>query len=315
MISVWNAAKRHRYLLVAAAIVVIFILYILGRNNGFIGHNDLQNYMEREQMLANAAKLVITNYHIRVNISGNNVISMSLWGSNPRYVIGVLRNSVLVKVHFPGWRLRVYVEKASKNPVNEPVPEVVLQRLVSRGAELIHVDPHTTHIPPMMWRFLVADDTSVDHFLIRDSDSRLSSRDSAAVSEWLKSGKPFHCIRDHPSHALYAVSGGLWGGKPGSLKQVEGWRTIHDIFAYSGAEYLADMILLQEHIWPLVEYFAYCSDSVSCDTWQSSHPFPILRTGLEHCGAVFDADDMMRVRDIAILIGKGENYACMPEAT
>ena len=46
------------------------------------------------------------------------------------------------------------------------------------------------------------------------------SRDAAAVAEWIKSGKGFHVIRDHPSHSLYPMSGGLWGAKRGALPQV-----------------------------------------------------------------------------------------------
>ena len=56
----------------------------------------------------------------------------------------------------------------------------------------------------MMWRFLVTDDLSVDYFIVRDVDSRLSLRESLAVMDWtrLHSDKAFHCIRDHPSHGL-----------------------------------------------------------------------------------------------------------------
>ena len=72
----------------------------------------------------------------------------------------------------------------------------------------------------MMWRFMVADDMSIDRFLVRDTDSRLSSRDAVAVWAWEQSGKALHCIRDHPSHTGYALNGGMWGGKPTALRNI-----------------------------------------------------------------------------------------------
>ena len=67
----------------------------------------------------------------------------------------------------------------------------------------------------MNWRFLVADDISVNNFIIRDADSRVSLRDRWAIDEWLhsESKKPFHVVRDHPSHANYPLMGGTWGAR------------------------------------------------------------------------------------------------------
>jgi len=72
----------------------------------------------------------------------------------------------------------------------------------------------------------VLDDRAVETFIIRDSDSRLTPRDAAAVSDWLRRGRnyTFHCIRDHPSHSLYSVSGGAWGGRRAALAALFGGR-------------------------------------------------------------------------------------------
>jgi len=68
----------------------------------------------------------------------------------------------------------------------------------------------------------VLDDVGVDTFIVRDSDSRLTARDAAAVSDWLRRRPSFafHCIRDHPSHSLFNVSGGLWGGRRAALARL-----------------------------------------------------------------------------------------------
>lgn len=164
----------------------------------------------------------------------------------------------------------------------------------------------------MMWRFLVADDLSVDRFIVRDADSRLTERDAAAVRAWVASGKPFNCIRDHPSHAQYAVSGGMWGGKPAALKYIlrKSWR---ELMKGSGDRYLQDMTFLIQIIWPKVEAHAYCSDSVSCDQWPNAHPFPVPRYGYDTVGQVVNEHEMGRVGDIQILRRAGENRKCSPK--
>ena len=163
-----------------------------------------------------------------------------------------------------------------------------------------------------MWRFLVADDLSVDRFLVRDADSRLSGRDAAAVAAWEDSGMPLQCVRDHPSHSGYALSGGLWGGKPALLQNIlrRSWEDL--MYGYRN-EYLQDMAFLNDIIWPKFnKNHVYCSDSFSCDKWPGSHPFPVRRLGYEHVGQVYGPNEMFRPDDVAILRKAGENPTCTP---
>lgn len=238
------------------------------------------------------------------NSSLRRVISMSLWGSKPRYVYGALRNAQLLPVYFPGWTLRIYVERPSADGATsfQPVPSRIIGKLVALGVEIIYVDAERSRIPPMMWRFLIADDTDVDIFVVRDSDCRLSDRDFAVVTEWLKTDFAFHCIRDHPSHAHYPVLGGLWGARPRRLKSFIAvpWR---DLMMGYRSDYVQDMQFLENAIWPSVQTnAAFCHDSVSCLEWPGAHPFPIIRIGTEHLGQVFDAFGNARDEDIQILL-------------
>ena len=52
----------------------------------------------------------------------------------------------------------------------------------------------------MVWRFLPLLDPRVDVMVSRDLDSRLGSREVAAVTQWLEqdTSLPFHVMRDHP---------------------------------------------------------------------------------------------------------------------
>lgn len=54
----------------------------------------------------------------------------------------------------------------------------------------------------MFYRFLVASDTTVDRYIIRDVDSRLNARDRLAVEEWIKSKQSIHILRDHVNHCI-----------------------------------------------------------------------------------------------------------------
>ena len=229
---------------------------------------------------------------------------MSLWGAKPRYTYSALRNAQLLPVYFPGWVLRLYVERprSDDTTVYAPVPPRILGKLAVLGTEMVYVDAERSHIPPMMWRFLVADDMLVDAFVIRDTDCRLSDRDFAVVSDWLRTDYAFHCVRDHPSHAGYPLLGGLWGARPRQLRSFVSvpWR---DLMMGYRTDYVQDMQFLANAIWPLVQsHAAYCHDSVSCLNWLAAHPFPVARVGTEHLGQVFDAFGNARDEDLQILL-------------
>jgi len=92
----------------------------------------------------------------------------------------------------------------------------VLRRLLELGAELHYVDD-SARLSPRLWRNTIIDDPGVDVFIVRDSDSRLTPRDAAVVSHWLRqrpeTAAIFHCIRDHPHQSRYTLNAGLWGAR------------------------------------------------------------------------------------------------------
>ena len=128
------------------------------------------------------------------------MISYGLYGSNPKYIVGAIRNTELAAAYFPGWTVRFYV--------GSDVPPATVKQLEALGAELIHMKKTKDKIAGMFWRFMVADDPSVDRYIVRDSDSRLNPRDRLAVEEWITSGKGVHTVRDHPNHKRF-MNGGM----------------------------------------------------------------------------------------------------------
>jgi len=155
------------------------------------------------------------------------VISMSLYGSSPRYTHAI-QNSVrrMPKV-FPGWELRVYYDHT--------VPPAILSKLLNWEREsqesvapgmaklqLINVTAplasggiwpygsgESRRISGLFYRFLAADDPTIDRWISRDCDALLMDRDAAAVQEWMDSGWTFHTMADFPQHGR--MLGGMWG--------------------------------------------------------------------------------------------------------
>lgn len=141
-----------------------------------------------------------------------NIISFSLWGSNPKYVCGAIKNLNLRDKIYPDWEMHFYH--------NNTVPKNALDELKDNGAVLINVDSEDD-VCNAMWRFSPASDDKVDYFISRDCDSRINERELSAVNEWIESGKSFHIIRDHPHGHAWKISAGMWGCKGGFIENID----------------------------------------------------------------------------------------------
>ncbi|MFH0919397.1 MAG: hypothetical protein V1913_03475 [Fibrobacterota bacterium] len=176
-----------------------------------------------------------------------NVICFSLWGKDPKYLRGAVANARLQKVHYPGWVSRFYVD--------DTVPEEVIGELKALDSEII-MKPRGEGYQGLYWRFEAGFDPGVGWFIVRDCDSRLNGREAAAVREWMKSGKPFHVMRDHPYHAV-PILGGMWGAVSGFLPEFrelyEQWiRNLRPTLHQRGSYFFSDQDFLTEMIWPRI---------------------------------------------------------------
>ena len=183
------------------------------------------------------------------------VVSFSLWGNNPKYTIGAVKNSLLKKRFFPEWEMRVYHDNS--------VPSYILEELESNNVTL--VKRNNQNHSNAMWRFSPASEKNVECMISRDCDSRLFERDIVAVEEWLASGKNFHIIRDHPGGHAWEISAGMWGCREGFIENID--NKISDYIKTSSwvTDRAVDQRFLQEVIYPQVmtslflhdEYFNY----------------------------------------------------------
>ena len=168
------------------------------------------------------------------------IISFSLYGNDTAYWSGAIENAIMIDHVFSGWTGRFYCDKS--------IPKYVLEELLKRGAEVI-IMPEQGGFGGTMWRFFAANDNNIDYFIVRDADARLNSQDRVAVDDWIKSGKSFHIMRDHPGHAEL-IMGGLWGGKAGLLPNLVD--VINKFYPVKNKKFV-DQIFLAEFVWPLIK--------------------------------------------------------------
>lgn len=204
------------------------------------------------------------------------IISFSLWGENPKYTVGAIKNAEIASIIYPDWICRFYC--------GQSVPKNIIEQLESRkNVEIIEMDEQGDWTG-MFWRFYACEDSDV--MISRDTDSRLSFREKSAVDEWLESNKNFHIMRDHPYHKT-EILGGMWGCRNGILKNIK--KLIEDY--NKGDFWQVDQNFLREKIYPLVVNQSIIHDSYLKYNTESKK-FPTERINKEFVGDVFDENDI-----------------------
>jgi protein O-GlcNAc transferase len=213
------------------------------------------------------------------------IISFSLWGDNPKYCIGAIKNAQLAQIIYPDWECWFYYP-ANNSPsvisILEMMPNVKVKPVSQPG------DCRST-----LWRFEAAADLNCEVMISRDCDSRLSLRERAAVDEWLASDKVIHVMRDHPYHSV-PILAGMWGAKRGALPNLK-----QDIIEFlknglrdDGNYWQVDQDFLANYVWTHhTRHIMIHDDGFWTQLW-GGRPFPIPRSGLEFIGQVFDENDI-----------------------
>ena len=123
----------------------------------------------------------------------------------------------------------------------------------------------------------------------------------AAVSDFLKSDKGFHVMRDHPAHTAY-VMGGTWGAKVKDLRKefhAAFGKLFRDGIAYIPKErgggydqvgkpanknvndinpYTSGLIsAMTRYVWPWAKKLALSHDSYTCSRFSRTTAFPTRR--------------------------------------
>lgn len=225
-----------------------------------------------------------------------NVIAYSLWGDEPKYTVGAMRNAQQARQLFPGWTCRFYVDTR--------VPEAVLAKLDALdNTEIVEMGIESDW-RALFWRFRAAADEDVEVLLSRDTDSRFSRRETAAIDDWLAGDRDFHIMRDHPFHSRWPILGGLWGVRSGLMADMS---TLVDAFLRDDYPALwgVDQYFLGKVVHPRIRARALVHDDLSptldWDSPSERRRFPLARDGYAFVGQAFDQDDRPSQEHLAIL--------------
>jgi protein O-GlcNAc transferase len=221
------------------------------------------------------------------------IIAFSLWGNNPVYNTGMIKNVALAAKFYPDWIVRIYYD-------NTVPKETILKLMIKPNVELVGVE---NAIYGMFWRFFVFEDPHVEYAIIRDADSRLDEREAAAVNEWIESNKAIHIIRDHPCHSI-PIMGGAWGGKAEVLKGIQTW-----VLAWAleqpedQLKYFSDQNFLAQIIYPRFKTDAYINDEFFSFE-PVTNRFKLLRENFKFVGERYDENDNRNPEDLALLVNR-----------
>lgn len=205
------------------------------------------------------------------------IISFSLWGDNPKYCIGAIKNAKMRKEIYPDWICRFYIHK--------DVPIEYVEKLCSiEGTEVVikNSDADWTFTTE---RFKAIDDDDVERVIFRDTDSRLTLREKKAVDEWINQKTTLHVMKDHPHHGSFPILAGMWG-----IYKNKDLGSMHDcLIEYKKMNpqifYYYDQIFLSM-LWNNLKH-----DSTIHDEFFLKKPFPSQRIENEFVGQSFDEHD------------------------
>lgn len=199
-----------------------------------------------------------------------------MWGNNPKYTIGAIKNAEIAEKIYQDWKCRFYVDCT--------VPRDILYSLEEYQNVEIVVKNSIGDWSSMFWRFEASYDPNIDITIFRDTDSRPTLREKIAVEEWLKSQETFHIMRDHPQHK-FPILGGMWGVKNNNVYNLE--ELIKTYYKNkSSNRYGTDYEFFINILFPIIR-----EDSLVHDEFFDKKSFPSKRNGLEFVGEPFNHDD------------------------
>jgi hypothetical protein len=218
-----------------------------------------------------------------------NYLSFSLWGDNPLYNVGAIRNSELIKFTYPNWKMVLYYDNT--------VPQETIQKLIENDVECIDVSD--MNIYGMFWRFFASDIEDAEYVCFRDCDSRISFREYLAVKEWMESKKTLHVMRDHPAHGVpygndeMGLLGGMWGikSKKVPMKDLIMGYTMGKTLSYGSDQAFLKSI-----------YRQFISDRCTHDEFHEKKPFPMKRENGRFIGERININEQPLTNDHLVLL-------------
>ena len=206
------------------------------------------------------------------------LIAFSLWGNNPKYCIGAIKNAELQKKYYSDWICKFYIHKDV--PINYIIQ---LKKIDNVEIVIYHSNADWKSATE---RFCAIDEENISHVIFRDTDSRLNQREADAVNEWINEDTAIHIMKDHPYHGSFPILAGMWGINknkfPYNMRE-----TLNSYAKYDVQEqYHYDQIFLASYIWP-----NFNKDVTIHDEFFTKNKFPTERIKDQFVGQSFDDND------------------------
>ena len=164
--------------------------------------------------------------------------TFSIWGDNPKYLQGAIRNVELAEEIFPEWKCVFYYDST--------VPKETIDKLSTFKNTI--VKEVTDNSFGAFWRFeMMFNNPGV--ILSRDTDSRLSLREKELIDNWLETEYNYMIIRDHDAHYEFPILAGMWG-KKNILMDISLKDAMQEYMSVK--QYLVDQFYLRDKVWPAI---------------------------------------------------------------
>lgn len=227
-----------------------------------------------------------------------NIFSYCIYGSNPKYVEGMVRNLEQIRIIFPSFHTYIAVGK-------DTPPEYIEKYKSFPNVKLTHYPSAEGRL--QTFRFFPIDDPAVNCMIVRDADSRIGDRDRECIQKFLDSDYTVFTIRDHFWHKC-PIMGGQWGikrTKTHSEFQLEAnYNLLKEILPKGQDYYGSDEFFTRNYIYPKygAQMIAFSSISYVADGIETTAEITTpQKDDTDFCGNVFE----YRVRDDGTL----EEYA------
>lgn len=176
------------------------------------------------------------------------VISFSLYGNKDFYCLGLIENIDIINEKYKDWNIYVFYNN---------IPEKILHILKNKAnTYLYECISKGYNWEGMFWRFYPFQFKSIDIFLSRDADSRITDREMNLVNIWINSDKAFHMIRDHPQHVI-PILGGMFGVKNKIFRNeniiINNFISKYYTKYKNNQERGPDQYFLNEYIYPIIK--------------------------------------------------------------
>lgn len=132
------------------------------------------------------------------------IFSFCIYGSNPKYCLGMLKNLEQIREKYPNFTVHI--------AMGNDVPEKY--ELAYNSFSNVRITKYNySGNYLMVYRYYPIDLPNVNTVIIRDADSRFTKRDVHYINKFLEQTKyRIFTIRDHHEHNV-PIMGGQWGIK------------------------------------------------------------------------------------------------------